>query len=78
MAGNKGIKAIANGFCAICDEPIIPGNRVVDWNRSPWGDGDDVAHWKCADDWEPSDEQMNPSEWGPTISERQEKNRRLK
>ena len=64
--------------CDICHEAIRPWHSKEEWGRSPWGDGDGWAHKSCADDWEPSDEQMNPPEWGPTISEQQEKNRRLK
>ena len=76
----RDVAAIANGVCAICDEPIIPGNRVVDWNRSPWGDGDDVAHWRCADNWEPSDEQLEARARScyPTLTERLEAAQRLK
>ena len=64
-------------YCSLCDEFIANGYGVP-WGRSPWGDGDDWAHYRCAHNYEPSDEEMCPSEWGPTLQERQEAARRLK
>lgn len=60
--------------CAICDEVIEEGSHRVPWNRSPWGDGDDWAHFKCADNWEPTDEQIEAHNNAgyPTLRERQE------
>jgi len=60
--------------CAICYEFLKKGDRIVNWGY--WSG--DLAHFGCADDWEPTDEQMCPSEWGPTIAERQAAAQRLK
>ena len=44
-------------YCAICDEPL-PDLEAVKWTVDPWGKVYDYAHKSCADDWEPSDEQL--------------------
>ena len=66
-------------YCAICDEPL-PDLEAVKWTVDPWGKVYDYAHKSCADDWEPSDEQLEASRDRayPTLAERQEAARRLK
>lgn len=59
--------------CALCDDFIANG-CAVKWGRSPWGDGDDWAHFKCADNYEPSDEDIEAHNNAgyPTLRELQE------
>jgi hypothetical protein len=66
--------------CDICHEVIQSWHAREEWGRSPWGDGDGLAHKSCADDWEPSDEQLEDSRNRayPTLAERQDAARRLK
>ena len=64
-------------YCAICDEPL-PDMYAVKWTVDPWGKVYDYAHKTCADDWEPTDEQMCPSEPGPSLQEQYERAWELK
>ncbi len=49
-----------------------------DVHTSKGGDGFEGWCAECVDNYEPSDEEMCPSEWGPTIAERQAAAQRLK
>lgn len=66
-------------YCALCDEPV-PDMELVRWTTDPWGHVYDYAHKKCADNWEPSDEQLEAQRdrGYPTLRERQAAARRLK
>jgi hypothetical protein len=66
--------------CDICQKPIYADEPRTEWGRSPWGDGDGWAHLDCADDWEPTDEQMEAHRTAgyPTLQERQDAARKLK
>jgi hypothetical protein len=66
-SSSPGVLGMSQGAeCALCDELAVD---PVPWGRSPWGDGDDWACAECADNWEPTDEQMCPSEPGPSLQE---------